>query len=311
MAASSTESAQLAITCPHCQSRPVDSVRQFSVLRGLLLTAQSGAVTVIGCRPCVRAKGRAAMMRNLALGWWSLPWGLLTPFVVLQNLFAICKPGAGPLDDALRSCGIEPDDWRPDSHGLTLREWDLLWTSASALRRFADRSALPDVVTTSVEWLCDFADNRITATEAHTMLREALGHRVLPQVTPIDFRDGLLWAIAALIPEDRPHDYLDALRATAEWLQCTPDTVREILTWLADRMMAVPAAESALLQAYSLLGVVPSTPLKEVHRAYKRLLLQSHPDRAVLTGMSVEDATSVTQRIVEAYQLVVQSVRVP
>lgn len=247
------------------------------------------------------------LVRNLLLGWWSLPWGLLTPFVAIQNLVALITPGTGPLLEALRRCGIEPDDWRTDDHGLARREWDLLWTSASALRRFADRSALPDVVTTSVEWLCEFADNRINSAEARTMLREATARRVTPQLTAIEFRDGLLWAIAALIPEDRPHEYLDALRSTAEWLQCTPETVREILTWLANRMMEVPAAESALLQAYTLLGVTPATPMKEIHRTYKRLLLQSHPDRAVLTGMSVEAATTTTQRIVEAYQLIVQA----
>ncbi|MFZ4516034.1 MAG: DnaJ domain-containing protein [Acidimicrobiia bacterium] len=298
-----------ALACPMCGTQPISQARRLSIVRGHLFTATTGTTSLIGCHRCVARAGRRILLSNALLGWWAIPWGLLTPFTLIQNAFQLLRSGPGPIDATLRMSGLDPDDWHVDERGFTRREWDLLRIGAFALRRFADRSQLSDVVRISVTWLVDLSDARITESEAHALLRDAPQHGATPHAATVEFRDGLLWAIASLVPQDHPQDFLRPLREVAAWLVCSPEAVQAVLEWLAEQWMIVPVAETELLQAYTMLGVTASTPTEEVHKVYKRLLLRMHPDRAVLNGMSVEDATRQTQRVIDAYQLVVRASR--
>ena len=57
--------------------------------------------------------------------------------------------------------------------------------------------------------------------------------------------------------------------------------------------------------AHEILGVAPDAPLREVQEAYKKLVLEHHPDRA--EGRSAEErarAADRTKQINRAYELI-------
>jgi len=68
-----------------------------------------------------------------------------------------------------------------------------------------------------------------------------------------------------------------------------------------------PPAPDQLAQAYQLLGVKPADKLKDITRAYRRLMSQHHPDKLAAKGLPEEMmrlATEKTQNIKKAYELI-------
>jgi hypothetical protein len=57
----------------------------------------------------------------------------------------------------------------------------------------------------------------------------------------------------------------------------------------------------ALIQAYRSLGLAYGTPFPEVKAAYKRLLMQNHPDRNSATPEQLKRSTEISAQINEAY----------
>jgi hypothetical protein len=57
----------------------------------------------------------------------------------------------------------------------------------------------------------------------------------------------------------------------------------------------------ALLQAYRTLGLAYGTPFPEVKSAYKRLLMQNHPDRNSATPEQLKRSTEISVQINAAY----------
>lgn len=57
----------------------------------------------------------------------------------------------------------------------------------------------------------------------------------------------------------------------------------------------------ALVQAYRTLGLAYGTPFPEVKAAYKRLLMQNHPDRNSATPEQLKRSTEISAQINEAY----------
>jgi hypothetical protein len=76
------------VTCPHCSTGKVETIRKVWFLYGFLIFARYGSKTLIGCETCVKN----AVWKNFAVcllgGWWCFPWGLATPVVLAQNLSA-------------------------------------------------------------------------------------------------------------------------------------------------------------------------------------------------------------------------------
>jgi len=56
-----------------------------------------------------------------------------------------------------------------------------------------------------------------------------------------------------------------------------------------------------LVQAYRILGLAYGTPFPEVKAAYKRLLMQNHPDRNSATPEKRKRATEISAQINAAY----------
>jgi DnaJ-domain-containing protein 1 len=60
----------------------------------------------------------------------------------------------------------------------------------------------------------------------------------------------------------------------------------------------------ALLQAYKTLGLSYGIPFPEVKAAYKRLLMQNHPDRNSATPEQMKRSTEISARINAAYHCI-------
>lgn len=61
----------------------------------------------------------------------------------------------------------------------------------------------------------------------------------------------------------------------------------------------------ALIQAYRTLGLAYGTPFPEVKAAYKRLLMQNHPDRNSATPEQLKRSTEISAQINAAYHRIV------
>jgi DnaJ-domain-containing protein 1 len=59
---------------------------------------------------------------------------------------------------------------------------------------------------------------------------------------------------------------------------------------------------AALVQAYRSLGLAYGTPFPEVKAAYKRLLMQNHPDRNSATPEQLKRSTEISALLNAAYQ---------
>jgi hypothetical protein len=58
----------------------------------------------------------------------------------------------------------------------------------------------------------------------------------------------------------------------------------------------------AIVQAYRILGLAYGTPFPQVKAAYKRLLMQNHPDRNSATPEQLKRSTEISAQINAAYQ---------
>ena len=110
---------------------------------------------------------------------------------------------------------------------------------------------------------------------------------------------------------DELNDYLDAGRTATEARGAGsgaprargggPSGFRRLF-----RAFLRPGAASgppvALLQAYRSLGLAYGTPYPQVKAAYKRLLMQNHPDRNSATPEQLKRSTEISAQLNAAYQ---------
>jgi DnaJ-domain-containing protein 1 len=61
---------------------------------------------------------------------------------------------------------------------------------------------------------------------------------------------------------------------------------------------------AALLQAYRSLGLAYGTPFPAVKAAYKRLLMQNHPDRNSATPQQLKRSTEISAQLNAAYRCI-------
>lgn len=108
----------IALDCPHCGVAKVETSNDVWYIQGFLIFARYGSKTVYGCAPCVRSKTVGSLALSSVLGWWCFPWGLGTPFVMVQNVVAISTTND---DSGLRSLlqlqGLDYDDMLLDEKG--------------------------------------------------------------------------------------------------------------------------------------------------------------------------------------------------
>ncbi len=70
----------------------------------------------------------------------------------------------------------------------------------------------------------------------------------------------------------------------------------------AGRSPSGPPAQ--VIQAYRTLGLSYGTPFAEVKAAYKRLLMQNHPDRNSATAEQLKRSTEISAQINAAYSII-------
>ncbi|MGA2547557.1 MAG: J domain-containing protein [Rectinemataceae bacterium] len=104
---------------------------------------------------------------------------------------------------------------------------------------------------------------------------------------------------------DELDDYLDAGRTETEARERDrarrerEEAARRAATSSSARPHGPPAA---LVQAYRSLGLSYGVPFPEVKAAYKRLLMQNHPDRNSATPEQLKRSTEISVQLNAAYQ---------
>jgi hypothetical protein len=103
------------VTCPYCQTETVEVARKAWFLTGFVLAARYGTRHFVGCRGCVNNQLRKTLFATALGGWWSIPWGLATPIVIVQNLWQFSdKPSDDELE-RLKNAGVANSQPRPRS----------------------------------------------------------------------------------------------------------------------------------------------------------------------------------------------------
>ncbi|MCA9323148.1 MAG: hypothetical protein KDB18_11285 [Salinibacterium sp.] len=160
---------QLAIPCPHCKAEPIRVAKKVWFLYGFLIFARYGSKAVIGCRSCVQNQVLSNFGMVTLGGWWCIPWGLGTPFVMLQNLIALVS-GRGDEDalgESLAAMGIPYEQLIIGDDGMTPYQRGV-------------REALLSIITEAV-WLDDQVDPRELEV-AVALFGEITGEVVTPEV---------------------------------------------------------------------------------------------------------------------------------
>ncbi len=294
--------------------RTVETAEKLYVVRGFLLFSRQGSVPAIGCQDCVAAEARSSAFRNLLLGWWSIPWGLLTPFAVLQNLFrSRRRVNRQGLAEVLASVGLSLDDLVVGSDGMTGQQRAIVGAVARILGQVVVHSG-----PTSKEWqlarqaVVDFSDGKLSPEVADQWLAN-IGTEVLPVGAPqredliTDKRDRLVLlrvavevtlADGVLSSAER-----SALATLAARLRLTSSELDLVIASLADVGADGRAISPDVAQAFSTLGLDPGASAAEIRRAYKDLMLRSHPD--LVEEGDREVATRKSAQINAAHDLLI------
>jgi hypothetical protein len=100
---------------------------------------------------------------------------------------------------------------------------------------------------------------------------------------------------------DELDDFLDMGRTESEAKE--RERARRAREEALRRPAAAPSGPpAALVQAYRSLGLAYNTPFPEVKAAYKRLLMQNHPDRNSATPEQLKRSTEISAQLNAAYQ---------
>lgn len=310
MTGSGVSAGEYLITCPQCNARRVSVARRYWFLRGLVVATRYGSQTQIACEPCSWQLGWKATGTNLVAGWWCFPWGLATPFVVLQNVIEILLPPSRPfLDHALHQAGINPEDVRVNSRGLTGEQQRLIDALFLVLRRsmLADGHLEERELALAIDIARRITGNRLAADEITDGLLLAdtdaidLGrmnpeqaHLLLRIAFDITIADGLLQSAERAL-----------LETLARELRLPAGSVEELISAARRRRAdssassdkSRPRARTKLEEALDILGVADPEDFDAINQAFRRQMLKYHPDRAGVDPSKQREFTERAQRI--------------
>jgi DnaJ-domain-containing protein 1 len=276
-----------AIKCPRCGLRNVQSAKKVWFINGFLLFARYGSRIRIGCEECVRVQLTQDLLFNLFGGWWCLPWGLATPFVVLQNLVALLsKSDVAELEGALLACGIDPADVRLDEYGFTSEQRRMVEAAFCVLSQsaYADGTVDPAEARLAIAVMTRLTQGRLTTTQISAGLRSHRHSTERLDDLPFEYRLDLMRMALSIIlsdqvlsGEERAFFYQLGSR-----LGLDPAHVRRFL----DEAMGqgVPGTsqdrDPSFSRACSVLGVGAHPTIAEIKQAFRGLMLRNHPDRS-------------------------------
>jgi DnaJ-domain-containing protein 1 len=277
----------LALNCPHCEGGRVEVAKRVWFIRGMLLAARWGSRVHVGCRRCVDQAVSRELVGSLVLGWWCFPWGIGTPLVVAQNLFALVLPNRAftdTLDEVLVGVGVSRADVEVDEHGFTREEKRLFKIAAAVLAEamWVDGDAHKAEYETAVAILGSLSDGKVSATEAARALELARNNPARLDGLPWDFRVLLLHIAADTVAADH---HVAAAEATFLYdLAGRLDLDQDIVGAILARLTSVAGSEFLrrqdpdLVRACSILGIDPDASPNDIRRRYRALMMKVHPD---------------------------------
>ncbi len=294
--------------CPTCQTRNVEAAAELRTIRGYILYCTMGTTWAVGCRDCVAVETRRVAGRNMLTGWWSFPWGLTTPFIVIGNLLRGLMPQKGALRKFSKESGVDLGRYTVGEDYLTTEERQMITALLLAAGRIGEVSGRPAIPMAAVL----FVEEYILENEVPRRYFTKLGAANSAVIEGIE-KDLLLLflrLIAKSIQETGGIE--DSIRA--EYASIVSGfginiRIEELLggTGNQDRRREETGPGGTGDGPYRVLGLQSTASLNEVKKRHRELILRHHPDRAQAEGRDVGEATRRTQAINEAYREILQT----
>lgn len=291
----------LALDCPHCDDGKIETVREVWFIQGFLLFSRFGTKRFVGCLKCTRSKALGSLALSSVLGWWCFPWGLGTPFVMLQNtVSALGGPNEAGLRKLLSEQGVEMDDLVVDDSGRTENQRRLVSGVLTVLHRmtWADGAADPSEIELGADIAARMLGDMVDVGEARELLRSAQPPGEL-DVDGLTVQGRLLLLKAAMevaradgVVDESEVEELGALGAA---MGIPAEVVESFTQALSGE--AAPSADR-LAAARATLGVEADATPAELQQRYQQLQMEA---------VQLEDADTRMERIqdlAEAYQVV-------
>jgi len=297
---------KLAVDCPTCGIKPIETAREAKVIRGRLLVTMTGHIKVVGCTSCVTSQVRQITFSNLFLGWWS-PFGLfLTYFYLLHNVYNWpTRPNTAYLKSTLSEVGLSYEDVKLNKDGTTSGQMKLLKNAAAVLGTIANVEGI-----NSSEWeraklaLIGLSDQFLNERKAQEFLEQEKNSRITPaglteeqRLILIRVAIDVALADGSITPKE-----VTAIEEIATQLNLDPNLVRSLIDMiLGGGEKAV--SENEYSKACKVLGVSLEASISDIRSAYKRLMMQHHPD--LVEPDKREEATQKAMEINASYDLLI------
>jgi DnaJ-domain-containing protein 1 len=310
------EKSQYNVSCPHCQSARVVGAKKLYFMYGFLLAAQYGSRVEVGCDGCLSRRVGAQLLKNLCFGWWSVPWGVLTPIVVLTNAWQwLAAPNESFTEEVLAKAGIDPEATRVGPDGLSGEQRRLIDPAVEMLRRaiHADAVVSPHEIQVAEEILTSLTGGVADTAGLRSRLLSTDEAPLDASILPADYRLLLLDAALDVVLADG-HLAEEELRflSSAVWFLQLPNAALEgalarRLGWTGGNRRGDAAnarnAASDLTRALTVLGLQIGASWHQIRQAYRRAMLQYHPDRAGRHKQRQAEYTKRAQEINWAYKV--------
>lgn len=297
---------RIAVPCPHCERNLIEDARELWFVQGLLVVTRYGTRRHIGCASCVRGKIIANLLEVVVTGWWSMYGVLATPFVILQNVFALVTgPDEGSLRSFLRDAGIDVDEIAVDAFGRTKEQDRVANAILDALVEavWADGEAGEEETIAAAELAMRLVGETFSAEE----IAERLQHRsraVIPEsMRRNPDRVIVLRAALAVVASDGvfANSELAFIWDLAGRLDLSKEVVERLLRDVG--VGPTPAAPSSpLARAAAILQVPPTASQREAKAAHRRQAMKHHPDRAGRDTQAVQEANVRMAELNWAYE---------
>lgn len=269
----------IAMTCQHCGTKNIETANDVWYIKGFILFSTHGSKSIMGCNDCVRSKTLQALAVSSVMGWWCFPWGLGTPFVIVQNLVAWSDTKNNrPLRKLLAQNEMDYDDLEIGEDGMSNGDRRLVNATLGALHRMV--------------WADGDADEREIETGA-TILAQMLGEDLLPEqrarevlasaepppagdlsnLSP-DGQIVLMKAACAVAAADgiiEPGE-IDTLRRIGRQLNLHPDLTERFITALGEAGEKRPDVRA---DAARMLGIPVDAPVGMVGNAYRSRCMEA------------------------------------